>query len=86
MWPIILNNLKFWDNNFVSFWLNNLILLRGYKYPCKLFIVDDFLSPNSFIPLVFIYLFPLGLKVCLPLYKNERKRKEESTIQELIQE
>ena len=53
-------------------------MLSGYLYSCMLFIVDNFLSPNSFIPLFYIfftYFRHLGINVCLPLHKNEGKGK-----------
>ena len=31
-------------------------LLRDYQFPCKLFIVDNFLFLNQFIPLFYIFL------------------------------
>ena len=62
--------------------LYKLILLRGYQFPCKFFIADNFLSPNQFIPLfyIFSYLLLLGLKVCLPLHKKVGERKEDKNL------
>ena len=54
-----------------------LYLLRGYYFPRKLFMVDNFLSLNQLIPLFYIFYLSLslGLRVCLPLHIiSERKK------------
>ena len=40
-------------------WWYNLILLTDYLYPCKLFKADNFLTPNSFIPLFISFIWVL---------------------------
>ena len=52
-------------------------MLKDYKFPCKLFIVDNIFSRNQFIPFSIFFSSPsLGLKVCLPLHKISGKERE----------